>query len=148
MKAYLKRDIAKKLGKTPKTIQTWTDIGLVNPDLIPSQGKGISRVYSSLNLLQFAFADELLKCRGMSLPCIKWVMDELRSKTTDEESFKKATERNPEGDLLIEGDLVSPASFTWRRSGSYENPLIHFIQSPAYYVINISIVIENAKKRL
>ena len=148
MKAYLKRDIAKKLGKTPKTIQTWTDIGLVNPDLIPSQGKGISRVYSSLNLLQFAFADELLKCRGMNLTFIKWVMDKLRSETTDETTFKKAIEQNPEGDMLLTSDLVSPDSLRWWRSGSYENPLVHFDQSPATYTINLSLVIESAKKRL
>lgn len=149
MQAYLKRDIAKKLGKSPKVIQTWTDMGLVNPDVIPSQGRGISRVYSSLNLLQFAFADELLKCRGMNLTCIKWIMDKLRAETTDEASFKKEIERNKEGDRLFTGDLVSPDSFQWWRSGeSEENPLVYFEQSPAYYTINLSLVIESAKKRL
>lgn len=126
MKAYLKRDIAKKLGKTPKTIQTWTDIGLVNADLRSSQGKGISRVYSSLNLLQFAFVDELRKCRGISIAGIKVIMDKLRSQTTDEASFRQAIERNQDGDLLfcdIEG-------------------------SHACLTVNLSMVFENTKVRL
>lgn len=147
MKAFLKRDIAKKLGKSPKVVQTWTDMGIVNPDLIPSQGKGISRVYSSLNMLQFAFADELLKCGGINLSTIKWIMDKLRSETTDEASFKQAIEKNEEGNKLFTGDLVNPVSFGMVRNG-YDAPLEQFWVSPAYYTINLSMVIENAKKRM
>lgn len=148
MKAYLKRDIAKKLGKSPKVVQTWTDMGLVNPDLVPSQGRGISRVYSSLNLLQFALCDELLKCHGMNLAAIRWIMDKLRSETSDEASFKQAIERNQEGELLFTGNLDFSDSFSLKRLGGMEWPKEHFMISPAYYTINLSKVIEIAEGRL
>ena len=157
MKAFLKRDIAKKLGKSPKVIQTWTDMGIVNPDLIPSQGKGISRVYSSLNLLQFAFADELLKCRGVNLSAIKWIMDQIRSETTDEASFFQAIEKNHDGDLLFTGDLDRPTtceiiryerSFGLLRPEGSSFPLYELEESAAYLTVNLSRVLENAKTRV
>jgi DNA-binding transcriptional MerR regulator len=148
MQAYLKRDIAKHLGKSPKVIQTWTDMGLVNPDLIPSQGRGISRVYSSLNLLQFAFCDELLKCRGMTLAAIKWILDKIRLESSDEDSFKRAIKRSTEGDLLFTGDLDNGLSFNLMRSRRYDVRLAQFVESLAHYTINLSKIIEKAEARI
>ena len=37
---YTKSDVANVLKKRPRTIKYWTDIGLVIPDIEPSQERG------------------------------------------------------------------------------------------------------------
>ena len=57
MEQYLKRDIAKTINRPIRTIQYWTDEGLVVPDIVPSEGKGKARVYSKRNLIEFAMVN-------------------------------------------------------------------------------------------
>jgi DNA-binding transcriptional MerR regulator len=74
----VKRDIAEILGKSPRTIQLWTDQGLVVPDIRPSQGKGIARVYSARNLLEFAMIDFMVMPLSIPIRTIKYIFDTLR----------------------------------------------------------------------
>ena len=53
MKKYTKLDIAKIIKKPVRTITYWTDFGLIIPDIQPSQGRGIERIYSENNLIEF-----------------------------------------------------------------------------------------------
>ena len=71
MTEYLKRDIAKIIGKPIRTIQYWTDYGLVIPDIVPAQGKGKARVYSERNLIEFGMIDIISKELGLSLEEIR-----------------------------------------------------------------------------
>jgi DNA-binding transcriptional MerR regulator len=74
---HTKSDIAIILKKNKRTIQYWTDFGLVMPDISPSMGKGKARVYSDKNLVQFAMV-EYLGQLGVELITTKDVMDGLR----------------------------------------------------------------------
>ena len=74
-----KKEIANILGRPLRTIQYWTDIGLVVPDVIPSQGKGIARVYSPRNLLEFAMIDIMVANMQVPLETIKYVFRCLRN---------------------------------------------------------------------
>ena len=75
---FLKREIAGLLGKPPRTIQYWTDIGLIIPDIQPSQGKGKARIYSSRNLLEFTMISVMVEHIGVKLETIKYIFQCLR----------------------------------------------------------------------
>jgi DNA-binding transcriptional MerR regulator len=78
MKKYSKRDIAKILGRSHRNITYWTDFGLVIPDVQPSQGRGVPRVYSVRNLVEFAMIDIMLKQTKTSLDSIQYILKNLR----------------------------------------------------------------------
>ena len=80
MDVYSKRDIAEKLGRPVRTITYWTDFGLVIPDIRPSQGKGISRIYSKQNLLEFAIIDIMVKQMEIPLDTVQYIFKNLREK--------------------------------------------------------------------
>ena len=61
---YYKRDISRIIGKPVRTIQYWTDQGIVIPDVEAPQGKGKARVYSKRNLIEFAMV-ELMSSGGL-----------------------------------------------------------------------------------
>jgi len=50
---YNNPDIAKIVGQTERTIKNWTDLGYVVPDIRPSKGRGVERIFSEINLIQF-----------------------------------------------------------------------------------------------
>ena len=74
----LKKDIANFVGRPIRTIQYWTDLGLVIPDIAPSRGKGKSRIYSPRNLLEFAMIDVMSNNLKIALETIKYVLECLR----------------------------------------------------------------------
>ena len=78
MKEYSKRDIAKILGRSHRNITYWTDFGLVIPDVQPSQGRGVPRIYSARNLIEFAMIDIMLKQTKTSLDSIHNILKNLR----------------------------------------------------------------------
>jgi hypothetical protein len=79
MAEYSKRDIAKIIGRTHRNITYWTDFGLVIPDVQPSQGRGISRIYSDRNLIEFAMIDIMVKVMKVSLDTIQYIFKNLRA---------------------------------------------------------------------
>ncbi len=78
MAEYSKRDIAKILGRSHRNITYWTDFGLVIPDIQPSQGRGVPRIYSARNLIEFAMIDIMLKQTKTSLDSIHNILKNLR----------------------------------------------------------------------
>lgn len=78
MAEYLIRDIARILGKPPRTIKFWADSGLVIADIEPSQGKGRARVFSGRNLLQFAMVDIMVGELNVHLTDVKDILNWLR----------------------------------------------------------------------
>jgi DNA-binding transcriptional MerR regulator len=79
MAEYSKRDIANKLGRSHRNITYWTDFGLVIPDIQPSQGRGIARIYSDRNLIEFAMIDIMVKVMKVSLDTIQYIFNNLRA---------------------------------------------------------------------
>lgn len=82
MEQYLKRDIADLTGESLRQIQFWTGAGLVKPDIFSSGGKGVSKIYSERNLIEFkmiqAIRDRLGMGRGIQINVMKDIFDGLR----------------------------------------------------------------------
>ncbi len=79
MKAYLKHDIARILGRNYKTIQSWVDKGIIVPEIRRSSGRGNVRIYGEQNLLHFAMTDILLK-RKISIRDTKFIINALKKR--------------------------------------------------------------------
>ena len=124
MTEYSKRDIAKIINRSHRNITYWTDFGLVVPDIQPSSGRGIARVYSERNLIEFGMLDIMVKDYGISLDSIRYILKILRDgsfekgfdvssglilkmefKTTDISDFYENGEWGSEKDLLYVEDL-------------------------------------------
>ena len=78
MDEYRKRDIADIITRPLRTIQYWTDLKLVEPDIVPPTGKGIARVYSERNMIEFCMIDEMVKTHGVALEIIGTILESLR----------------------------------------------------------------------
>lgn len=61
-----------------RTIQYWTDIGLVEPDIQPSRGKGKARVYSERNLIEFGMIDLMVTELNYALKEVEAILSLLR----------------------------------------------------------------------
>lgn len=60
-RGYLRKDIAPLIGVKGRTIQHYTDMGLVVPEVAADSGKGQKRRYSERNILEFLLIQKLLK---------------------------------------------------------------------------------------
>ena len=60
-RGYLRKDIAPLIGVTGRTIQHYTDMGLVVPEVAADSGKGQKRRYSERNIFEFLLIQKLLK---------------------------------------------------------------------------------------
>lgn len=78
MTEYVKIDIAKRIGKSPRTVQLWTDLELVIPDIQPSGGKGVTRIYSDRNLIEFGMAKVLSERCNVTLSVIRYILEIIR----------------------------------------------------------------------
>ncbi len=111
MDGYSKRNIAEILGRPVRTITHWTDFGLVIPDIRPSQGKGISRIYSGKNLLEFAMIDIMTKQMGIPLDTVQEIFGNLRKKADVTASIKDWREKTPISRLLSHSARVTLEDF-------------------------------------
>jgi len=109
MEEYLKRDIAKVINKPIRTIQFWTDKGLVVPDIVPSEGKGKARVYSKRNLIEFAMIDVMCGPGRMylELSMAKSILDMIRWGGVGESGFQYGFGK-PKGKNLLSDFYTSP----------------------------------------
>lgn len=87
--SFTKKQSADILDITPRTIQFYTDQGLIIPEISNPVGRGKTRRYSKRNLVEFMLVRELAK-NGLTLEKIKNVMSEVR-KRSDEDFL------NPDG---------------------------------------------------
>lgn len=71
---WTKKEVAEIVGLTPRTIQFYTDEGIIVPGKYAPVGRGTTRKYSAKNLVEFAVVSELSRC-GLSLSDIKQVMN-------------------------------------------------------------------------
>lgn len=60
-RGYLRKDIAPLIGVKGRTIQHYTDMGLVVPEIAADSGKGQKRKYSERNIFEFFLIQKLLK---------------------------------------------------------------------------------------
>ena len=78
MSTYTKNEIAQKINRPPRTIQFWTDEGLVQPD-VQHPGRGRARDYSERNLVAFSMIDLMVKNIGLSLIEISTILRTLQN---------------------------------------------------------------------
>lgn len=62
---------------TEREVQYWTDLGIVEPDISTPPGKGNPRLYSDMNLIDFAVAKQLLDA-GVNKKTAAAVMKKIR----------------------------------------------------------------------
>jgi len=70
---WTKSEAAKILNITPRTIQYYTDEGIIVPGKYAPIGRGTTRKYNAVNLVEFAVVSELSRC-GVPLSDIKHLM--------------------------------------------------------------------------
>jgi DNA-binding transcriptional MerR regulator len=76
--SFTKKQVAEAIGISLRTIQFYTDEGLLIPEIANPSGRGTSRKYSRKNLVEFLIIKELAKY-GLSLGKIKAIMEKARS---------------------------------------------------------------------
>lgn len=80
MKEYVKAEIAEIIGKPPRTIQYWTDMGYVMPDIERGGGKGKARIYSHRNVIEFGILAVLSEETPLHLMSIHNILHDIREK--------------------------------------------------------------------
>ena len=75
---FTKKQVSESLGISLRTVQYYTDEGLLIPEIANPSGRGTSRKYSKKNLAEFLIIKELAKY-GLSLWQIKGIMEKARS---------------------------------------------------------------------
>ncbi len=153
MKAYLKQDIAKRIGRSISVVQSWVDQGFVLPEVLPSQGRGFVRAYSEKNLIEFSFVNVLLTYK-LRLDTILDIMNHIRKHENLQDFFTGSRWEN--GFSLIfsmdneEGTLTNIMFRITDRessSSSIKEMLEHFL-SPVITYIRLERVLAKAKKRI
>jgi DNA-binding transcriptional MerR regulator len=153
MKAYLKQDIAKRIGRSISVVQSWVDQGLVIPEVMPAQGRGFARVYSEKNLIEFSFVNILLSYK-LRLDTIRDIMNHIR-KTDKLEDFFTSSRWINDFSLIFSMDYESgsPSNILFRiaQRGSSPSPFKEMFEdyvSPAIIYVRLDKVLAEAKKRL
>lgn len=151
MKAYRKQEIGKRIGRSVSVVQSWTDQKIVLPEVIPSQGRGIARVYSEKNLLEFAFVNVLVRLR-LRLDTIRAIMEHIRQSETVKDFF--TCERwGEEYQLYFSTDnRETPDVHMFRvvkkGTSSPAAEMIDKSKSPAVIFVQLDKVLAEAKRRL
>jgi DNA-binding transcriptional MerR regulator len=142
--------IAEQVGRTKRTVKLWTDEGIIIPDVQPPQGRGVARLYSERNLIEFSMVDSLLD-EGVNLSVIKVILAEAR-KYRD---FYKDPAWGKDKDLIYIGDFRNPElgnfkATTYAYSDGLAEQVLDFKKSDStvYRLILIAKVKNLALKRL
>jgi len=76
---FTKSDIAEETGLSIRTIQYYTDLGIIHPiSGEGGHGRGFHRKYSSINLEEFRILMDLSRA-GLKLNCIQKYFDRYRN---------------------------------------------------------------------
>ena len=81
------QDITKLVGRTVGNLRFWVDQGIIIPDIVPSQGKGVRRIFSSRNLIEFMMLHIMTKDLFVPLEISKVIFEHLR-RGHDEEDLE------------------------------------------------------------
>jgi DNA-binding transcriptional MerR regulator len=73
MQGFSRKEVALKLGITPRTVWHYTQMQIVSPEVANPKGKGTTRLYSWKNIMEIAVARELARC-GISLENVRQIM--------------------------------------------------------------------------
>jgi DNA-binding transcriptional MerR regulator len=153
MKAYLKQDIAKRIGRSISVVQSWVDQGLVMPEVMPAQGRGFARVYSEKNLFEFSFVNVLLSYK-LRLETIRDIMKHIRMTEKLQDFFTGSRWKN---DLSLifsmdnEGGSLSNIMFRITPRGSSPPPVEEMLEdhvASAITYVRLDKVLAEAKKRI
>jgi len=71
---FLRKEIAPLLGKTGRSIQHYTDLGIVIPDIYNPTGKGTKRLYSEKNAFELLLIQDVIK-HGFTLLEVKPIIN-------------------------------------------------------------------------
>lgn len=77
MNKFTKPDIAEIIDESIRKIKTWTDLGLITPDIVPATGKGVEQVYSQKNLIEFGMIKLLKDKYACSINFIRHILTSL-----------------------------------------------------------------------
>jgi DNA-binding transcriptional MerR regulator len=153
MKAYLKQDIAKRIGRSISVVQSWVDHGLVMPEVMPAQGRGFARIYSEKNLIEFSFVNILLSYK-LRLDTIRDIMNHVRKADQLKDFFTGSRWKNDFSLIFSmdnEGGSLSNIMFRITHRGSspplVEEMLEDHVASAITYV-RLDKVLAEAKKRI
>lgn len=72
---YLRKEISPFVDLSPRTIQYYTDAGLVKPEIDSSRGKGSKRRYSVRNMFEFLLIKKLMDF-GIPLAKMKSIVED------------------------------------------------------------------------
>jgi DNA-binding transcriptional MerR regulator len=73
------RQVCNLVGLEDRQVRHWTDMRLVIPDILPSQGRhGVRRIYSYQNLIEFAITKRLVE-RGFSLLKVEHILKKVKN---------------------------------------------------------------------
>ena len=151
MKGYRKQEIARRVGKSVSVIQSWTDQKLVLPEIIPAQGRGIARVYSEKNLLEFAFVAELLSFR-LRLETIRAIMEHIRQSDSVKDFFTSVRWADEYQLFFSTDNRESPDVHLFRvvkkGTSSPAAEMIDESDSPAVIFVQLDKVLAEAKRRM
>lgn len=73
---YLNKDAAPIIGISPRTLQSWTDKGVVRP-IREATGGGSKRGYSYLNLIEAGLSKRLIE-KGLGIQAVKRILTNIR----------------------------------------------------------------------
>ena len=84
---YVKKDIAKIIDEPTRKITFWTDSHLVLPDIESDGGRGVSKKYSELNLIEFAMIKSMRDHFQINLHTIQMILAGLRLAKSSHQPF-------------------------------------------------------------
>jgi DNA-binding transcriptional MerR regulator len=87
---FTQKEVSELLGINPNTIAQHARNRLVVADIDDAKGRGNTRLYSRLNLLEFLFIQEIAKC-GITQDKIKHIIYVLRHEVSDATKVKKSS---------------------------------------------------------
>lgn len=77
MESYSRKQVARILGITDRTVWFYTEQGIVTPEVSNPKGKGTTRLYSWRNVLEISIARKLAG-HGLRLERIRSVLNKLK----------------------------------------------------------------------
>jgi len=133
---YTKHDVSRIIGESVRKIVYWTDIGLIVPDIEPSQGRGKKRVYSKRNLIEFSMIQVLKDKCSVPLQVISVILSGLRVGQHKSQKFRDFFESDEWGSgkelIFVLHSQAGPRGFyvvCKNKYGSYDLPRVAFESS-------------------
>ena len=133
---YTKKQLAELLGAKPRTIQFYTEEGLLPTEGDSSTGRGVPRRYPEWAILYFLLVKELTKLRILDLNMIKEIIHVLHGKENiQHQEFIK----------IINPHLEDKSDFKYEITGDKQECSVEMKDHDVVVVLNITALREKAK---